>query len=435
MDEIIENNFSEIKQTPPSDILQPQKRNYRFIAILLVLFVISSLFVLAFNYFKTEHLRDTLDKKNVIIVTPTPNKEIDIVESPPVLEILPLVEKTPFPSPTPGDQPASIFLSFKTKYTSEPIDGFEVTVQQLGGPRYDTYIGIGNTYFIPSLDPGKYAIFVRTGDVSRKVYCGAGGDDDKVYSYSNYVEFNLKKGEKVKKEINIYPYPGFLYLKTESGYHPISDAKIELTNEEGNQIYYSTKSDVLGRAVVYTINPNIKLLRITKDNDVFIKKIDPEKCLWIEKIILPVKLPLSDLQVNFTINADYFSLMTDVIVPDVPMEILPNSVGGRIVYDDLRKYTFNETQCPGLSGSGFIIYPPVQKDLNKFDNKNNQLLIQDIPKGKYTICAYDTQPGVYYTSTHPEVIIDGSALKQIDVIYPAPIITPLLITITPTPAI
>ena len=408
---------NEVAPSPPDNSLSPSvksSKKYLFpVAGVLALLII---FSGAIFFFSRKFIRSSVGSpEESSTTTPSPTLAQDLEAQAIPTPFLPTVtpkpqKKVPTLTPTSTPDTGTVLLNFNLLHTDEPIEGFEVEIYQRDS--FDIFKkiqGQGNSIEIGSLPAGDYRIMVRFGEVSSLALCGVGGDEK-----AGTFEITVQRGQKTTKTVNVYPYPGFLYVKTEDWY-PLANAQVELTNEGGTNTYYSTQTDVLGRAVVYTINPNPHWLRIRKGNLTFSKKLESNTCLWIEKLFVPFSVSRSDVKVNYTINADYLSLMTDLVIEDVPLNILSNAVNSNFNYDDIRKYTFTSTQCPGLFGFTFK-----SKSLNSYD-QTTSVLLENVALGTYKVCAYEIgNPGVYYASTHPEVTVDGTPLKEVGLIYPAP---------------
>jgi len=235
---------------------------------------------------------------------------------------------SPIPSPSvPTSSFAHVELVFSPKHTSEPISKFFVEIMRYGEVwPILSFEGAGNGYTFEELEQGEYVTEVyiesRLGRLCSKTTL-----EKPVLKEEHPYFFAVKAGDKLKKTIYIYPFPGMINLLTQDGY-PISGVEITTTNHSGTEDYYSIQTDSLGRAVVYTLNPLPQYIKVKlpRGGDL-IKEFSQGNCLWWQTINVPLAVTRGKVVANIE-NRTSSAQNTTVYLTKTanPVEIKPNSV-------------------------------------------------------------------------------------------------------------
>lgn len=211
------------------------------------------------------------------------------------------------PRPTLSVLPTSSFgkveLLFTPKYTSEPISSFLVEVKRYSGESVFSFEGAGNSYVLEKIEPGEYRVEVYV--ANREKLCSLTRLETAATKENDPYFFKVKGGDQLKKTIQIYPYMGMINLLTVDRY-PIPGIEVIVTNYSGSENYYSTRTDSLGRAIVYTVNPLPQYIKFKLPTGDFIKEFNMGSCLWWETVAVPLALDAGKISVNLE-NKTYHS--------------------------------------------------------------------------------------------------------------------------------
>lgn len=380
-------------------------RQKGFVPILIV--VIIALVAVAGAYYFGAKKGNLTPTTSEVLSTPPP---IMVVNNPtPRPTILTQATPTPTSTPTPVPTTGKLTANLHVLYTQENIENYSVSIskQNESTPLIKS-TGTGNLYKNDNLPPGQYRMYVLVGRNGQ--YCAISGNGIN----SSTVNFEIKAGQTTNLYIDIFPYPSFIYLKTKNGF-PVANATI-------NTGFYSANTDRLGRAVLYSINPGPQKLSISYQGNNFDYQVPGTDCMWIQTISYPWDIPSSLVSVTINPTVEYTSLTPELIIKDEPLSIKPNSLGDTFVYDDIRKYSFVESQCSGLGDSYFKFGPMVSlyaKQPPESNNTGNTVNIPQVEPGDYNVCVYESgRPGVYWASSMPTITVNNGNPVSVTIDYP-----------------
>lgn len=305
---------------------------------------------------------------------------------------------------TSAPKSASLTLKLTTKDSREPISNFVGRIiNSETGRELTRFSGDGYQKVITDIPDGNYYMNIMIGDDLNQYGC----------AYSRSIDFSIKNGQSLNQDVEILPYKGVIYLKTDDNY-PLSNSTVSVINEAGDKVYYSTTSDNFGRAVINSVNANPHWLKITSFGQTEVRKIDNGKCIWSEIIKLPISVNRSTLNINISSNVKW--PVPQLIKIYEPLTINDGVPG--LNSDALGKYSFTEALCSGGFAMSFGTNLTQLKDNS--GNYSSVFQINNILPGKYYVCAYDPSKGLgmSYKSDWKEVELNPGATSEININYP-----------------
>lgn len=260
----------------------------------------------------------------------------------PSTEPFPKVTKTNTITPTSIPTTSSkninkIDFTLVPKYTNEPISNFILEIIKYGSSTpLLSFEGKGNDYTAEKLEAGDYLIQAYIANKTDR-FCSTTLLEKEVTKLDDPYFFSIKNNDQLKKTVDIYPYPGLINLATEDNY-PLGGIKVSVTNRSGSEDYYSTVTDDLGRAVVYTVNPKPQYIKIHLSTGDIIKEFSEGRCLWIETIRIPVAVKRGKIIVNLKNNSSY-APFENIYLARVArtIEVKPNSVMNNASFEDFHR--------------------------------------------------------------------------------------------------
>lgn len=341
----------------------------------------------------------------------------EVLPSPPPIMVNSPAPKQAVPiqaTPTSGSTSTTVttgklIANLHVLYTQENIENYGVSIfrQTESAPMIKS-TGTGNIYQNDNLPAGQYRISVQTG--RNEKYCGSSGNGID----SSTVDFVIKAGQTTNLDVNIFPYPGFVYLRTKNGF-PVANATI-------NSGFYSANTDKLGRAVLYTINPGPYNLKVSYQGKNFEYQTAGASCMWLQAIEFPADFASSLVSVTINPTVEYLSLTPELIIKEEPLNIKPNAVGNHLVYDDIRKYTFMQSRCSGLGSTyfkfGYMISLSAAGAPGS-NNTGNTVTISQVDPGDYDVCVYESgKPGIYWASSMSTITVNNGNPVSVTIDYP-----------------
>lgn len=397
-----------LPEIPPKPVRFPI-----YILLLILILIISFGSIFALNRLRSSSQK-TIPLPTLIptiIITPTPIIPVITSIPTPTTSSSPKSTNTPRPKPSPTTIVTSgkLNVNLRVLYTQENIEDYKVIIYKENDPvPLITTTSKGNTYNADNLSAGNYKINFQTGRNNN--YCGSSGNGID----SATVPFEIKAGLTTTLTADIYPYPGFIYLKTKSGY-PMVNATI-------NTGSYSATTDVLGRVVLYSINPGPYNLNISYQGNNFNHQISSTDCMWLQTVSSPLATTPSTVSVTINPTVDYLSLTPELIVKEVPLDIKPNALGNRLVYDTVRKYSLEESRCSGLGASYFKFGGMISLYQNGSpgqENTGNTVNIPQVDPGNYDVCVYESgKPGVYWPSSLSSITVSMGTPSSTTIDFP-----------------
>lgn len=370
-----------------------KKNGFASIVIVVLLAVIG---IMGYYFFGAKNIlfKSTPTPVSSMVPTPPPVSKFDLQTTTTAKP-----QATSRPTVVNVNTTGKLVVNFHPLYTEENVEDYAVKIyKQSGSPPLVSSTGHGNNYMNDNLSPGSYTFFAQTGRGDK--YCGVTGNG----TNTTGVQFDITAGQRTTLNLDIFPYPGFVYLKTKDKLFPIANAKVSTG-------YYSTTTDALGRAVLYSINPGPYNLNISYTDGNFDQQITGNDCMWIQRVDSPLTSSQSvvNVKINSTVNSG--TLYPELIIKDVPMDIKPNAIGNGLVYDTIRKFSLNQSSCAGLNGSYFnfsgnLSYGPT-------------IAFTQVDPGDYGVCVYNiNNPNSSYASSVPQIHVSEGNPVEVTVDYP-----------------
>ncbi len=375
--------------------------------------LLSSLVYFSMSFFSS---KTELDNKNLDNQTPQPTvvqeeqtqTEMDQVTTPQPLfpeDDTPLPTFTPVPSKK-TDPKGSLSLTISSKHTTEPVNQFigVLVGQNAPGNPVISFEGTGNQKVLSDIPEGTYRLRMMAGRDLNKYGCA--------YIPGYYEkEISIARNQNSKMEISLIPYAGVLHIKDDKSF-PVPNAKVEVISSDASKVYFSTYTDSLGRAVVYTVNPKPHFIRITAFGQSLVKEFTGGDCLWLEKVILPFSGKSSSVEVIVNPKVRWESILTELVIKYFPLEI-ENPVPGSNT-DFLGKYSLSASSCVGTYSITTGQHPATLSPSGQLYSK-----IENVPPGRYFACASEASiPGIYYESEWKEVLVSGEKDQTVEIVYP-----------------
>jgi hypothetical protein len=340
---------------------------------------------------------------------PTPTAEATLIP----------IAQTAAPTPTPSI--TSIKVNLVPQYTKEPIESFQIAIRSWSDyKKFLEFSGTGDSYTFKNIDPDEYEIEAEVADFSHR--CSVTRIKGSVPKGESPYYFKIAKGEKLEKDIPIYPYLGVISVLTQD-YYPVVGAKVAVVDRSGSEEYYSTTTDEIGRAAVYTLNPLPQYILI-EYNDLIagaqrtIKEISDGLCLWRQEITIPIILPRGRVKVsvkNQTDDVRAYDVSLYKQVPELRVEMNAITDGGGLGDDSYGRF---RQGMDWDSQYGDLVSVRSEKGA-LMAGEEKEVVFQAVPVGKYFVLGKTTS--YLRTKVYPVEITKADEEKSVSLVFILPV--------------